>query len=573
MADNSFKNDLMYIQNELLGDIKNVEKKLEVKLKKNNQSFEEYKIVLEKKLDYLENVYNALIQRIQPTKIDEGFDEKKIFYEINSINQKMENNYFILKNDINSLRNEMKDSTYKYEKIISDNLQIPGLIGYKSKFLNISEFLQNLYKKNNDLYKSKAQQESDFIKYKEKLNNAFTFNRNQFEIIESKIINRLELRLNDFSKNNTESINLLEEKINTMREENGKNSEDLFAQCNDLTDRFNKIDDVLKSSIEEYNGRFITYKNSFKKVEEKITKFEEQHKSFEEILNSIKEQLQISINTNKNITNKNISNITNLDLRIKDLEKQYLTIKNEHEDLEIEKFYRNKSPRKEKKEIIKNSNKNESNSISDQREIKNPEINNIKNESSSANYHKKNDNQTFEERKTEFSKTKNILNNIKFSKKHKFSRNTFKSKKERFNNSSSRVISGKIFNRFPFISYIQNDNKENINNTLSRKKTKFLNKEKNESKENIHKNKMEKDIFENLMDKKEKESKKQNITSYHNNIYLDKKIDILGKSMVNNYNKIINQINFLKENFINNEIRKTIKLKDNKGNNNSIIFS
>ena len=565
MADNSFKNELMYIQNELLGDIKNVEKKLEVKLKKNNQSFEEYKIVLEKKLDYLENVYNALIQRTQPTKIDEGFDEKKIFYEINSINQKMENNYFILKNDINSLRNEMKDSTYKYEKIISDNLQIPGLIGYKSKFLNISEFLQNLYKKYNDLYKSKSQQESDFIKYKEKLNNAFTFNRNQFEIIESKIINRLELRLNDFSKNNTESINLLEEKINTMREENGKNSEDLFAQCNDLSYRFNKIDDVLKSSIEEYNGRFITYKNSFKKIEEKI-------KSFEEILNSIKEQLQISINTNKNITNKNISNITNLDIRIKDLEKQYLTIKNEHEDLEIEKFYRNKSPKKEKKEI-KNSNKNESNSISEQRDIKNPEINNIKNESSSANYHKKNDNQTFEERKTEFSKTKNILNNIKFSKKHKLSRNTFKSKKERFNNSSSRVISGKIFNRFPFISYIQNDNKENINNTLSRKKTKFLNKEKNESKENIHKNKMEKDIFEDLMDKKEKESKKQKIKSYNNNIYLDKKIDILGKSMVNNYNKIINQINFLKENFINNEIRKTIKLKDNKGNNNSIIFS
>ena len=49
MADNSYKNDLIYVQNELLGDIKNVEKKLELKLKKNNQSFEEYKIALEKK--------------------------------------------------------------------------------------------------------------------------------------------------------------------------------------------------------------------------------------------------------------------------------------------------------------------------------------------------------------------------------------------------------------------------------------------------------------------------------------------------------------------------------------------
>ena len=88
MADNSFKNDLMYIQNELLGDIKNAEKKLEAKLKKNNQSFEEYKIILEKKFDYLENVYNALLQRIQPTKNEETFDEKKIFYEINSIKSK-----------------------------------------------------------------------------------------------------------------------------------------------------------------------------------------------------------------------------------------------------------------------------------------------------------------------------------------------------------------------------------------------------------------------------------------------------------------------------------------------------
>ena len=557
MADNSFKNDLMYIQNELLGDIKNTEKKLEAKLKKNNQSFEEYKIILEKKFDYLENVYNALLQRTQPTKVEETFDEKKIFYEINSINQKMENNYFILKNDICSLRNEMKDNIYKYEKLISDNLQIPGLIGYKSKFLNISEFLQNLYKKNNDLYKSKAQQESDFIKYKEKLNNAFTFNRNQFEIIENKILSRLELKLNEFSKKNTETINILEEKINTMKEENEKNSEDLLAQCNDLVDRFNKIDDVLRSSIEEYNDRFITYNNSFKKVEEKMNKFEDQQKSFEETLNSIKQQLQMSINNNKNI-----SNITNFDIRIKDLEKQYLTIINEHKDFEI--FYRNKSARKE----------NENNSISEQRDIiKKSELNNVKNESSSANSHNKNDNQTLEERKTEFSKTKNILKNIKLPKNHKLSRNAFKSKKERSNNSLSRVISGKIFNRFPFISYIQNDNKENMNNTLSRKKTKFWNKEKKGSKENIHKNKVEKDIFEDIMDKKEKDSKQQNITSYHNNIYLDKKIDILGKSMVNNYNKIINQINFLKENFINNEIRKTIKLKDNKGNNNSIIFS
>ena len=36
-----YKVDLMHLQNELLGDIKNVENKIESKLKKTNQSLEE----------------------------------------------------------------------------------------------------------------------------------------------------------------------------------------------------------------------------------------------------------------------------------------------------------------------------------------------------------------------------------------------------------------------------------------------------------------------------------------------------------------------------------------------------
>ena len=310
-----------------------------------------------------------------------------------------------------------------------------------------------------------------------------------------------------------------------------------------------------------------------------MIKFEDDYNSFEEKLKTIKDELLININTNKSV-----SNITNFDNRIKDLEKQYLTIKNvlriykeknDNEDY-FEKFYRNKSSRGTSKNIFNNLSRNEGNSFFERiekREMKKSEINKDKSEFElllSSTISHKNDNQIIEEKKDIFSKTKNILNNRELLKNHRFSRNSYKSQKNKFNNSSSRVISGKIFNHFPFISYIQNNKKENTNNILNIKREKFLNIEKNDSKENICKNKELRD----LKNKKEKESKEKNSTkSFHNNIYLDKKIDILGKSMVNNYNKIINQINFLKENFINNEIRKTIKLKDNKGNNNSIIFS
>lgn len=578
MADNSYKNDLIYVQNELLGDIKNVEKKLELKLKKNNQSFEEYKIALEKKMNYLENAYNILLQKTQNTKNNESFNENKIIHDINSINQKMEGNFFILKNDVNNVRKELRDSNYKYEKLISDNLKIPGLVGYKSKFTNFGEFLQNLYKIYNDLLKSKTQQESDFIKYKEKMNNAFAFNKSQFEIIENKIGKKLELKLDDFSKNNNEKISLLEERINTISIENGKYSSDLLAKCNDLTDKCNKIDDILKNALEEYNDKFITFKNTYKKLNEKMIEIEEKYNSFEEKLKSIKDEL-LTINTIKRISNINI-----FENRIKDLEKQYLTIeneiktykeKNDKEDY-FEKFYRNKSSRRTSKNLLYNLSRNESNSIFEKiekRKMKKSEINDDKNELelllSSTNSLKNINNQAIEEKKEIFSKTKNILNNKEISKSHKLSRNSYISNKNKFNNSSSRVISGKIFNRFPFISYIQK--KDNANNTLNIKREKFLNKAKDNSKENNNKNKEEKIILGDLKNKKGKESNDKNsTTSYHTNIYLDKKIDFLGKSMVNNYNKIITQINFIKKNFVNDENHKTIKLRDKKGKNNSI---
>ena len=57
------------------------------------------------------------------------------------------------------------------------------------------------------------------------------------------------------------------------------------------------------------------YKNTFKKMNEKLVNFEEQYKQFEEKLKLIKEQF---LNNNKQN-----SNYMNLEHRIKDLEKMF----------------------------------------------------------------------------------------------------------------------------------------------------------------------------------------------------------------------------------------------------------
>ena len=115
----------------------------------------------------------------------------------------------------------------------------------RGSLLNIREFLEHVNKKLLESLKGKDQQALDLKKFKEKINNNISSNKNQFDMLETKINSKFDLQINDINKKYDERIDIIEERINTMRIENGKYSYDLLAQTNDLSDKFNKIDEVL----------------------------------------------------------------------------------------------------------------------------------------------------------------------------------------------------------------------------------------------------------------------------------------------------------------------------------------
>ena len=535
--------DLMHLQNELLGDIKNVENKIDAKIKKSNQAFEDNKSNVERRLNYLENAYTVLLQR-NHSKSNDNFEEKtkEILSKLDLFKRKTEENYFRLENKINDLRNDLKDTGYKFDKKFSDSFQIPGLIGQRAPFQNIREFLEHVNKKLLESLKGKDQQALDLKKFKEKINNNISSSKNQFDMLETKINSKFDLQINDINKKNDERINIIEERINTMRIENGKYSYDLLAQTNDLNDKFNKIDEVLKKTLDEYNEEFMKYKNTFKKMNEKLVNFEEQYKQFEEKLKLIKEQF---LNNNKQN-----SNYINLEHRIKDLEKMFFTMRSENMDSIFDENKNNNSNlddgQSKKKESLnyskdmkviseRNTSKKEGIQLAGENS-KEPKINNIIYDSN-------------------FFKSRNYIN---FSDKAYKSKNTF-----------NRIRSGKIFNRFPFISYDKISKNEDIINYLSRNNIMDLNKKKLEPTEKVIRYKEEMDKlninhkrFKILGKNRLKESEEFSNTSNHNYKYLDKKIDILGKVMVNTFNKIISKINFPKKNDNKDETIKTLKLKN-----------
>ena len=571
-----FQNDLMHIQNELLGDLKNVENRIETKIKKINQSIDEQKNGLEKKLNYLENAYTVLLQRTQNAKTADNSKEEEILSKIEMLNKKIEDHSFKLENKYNSITTELKDTTYKYDKIMSDNFQIPGLIGYRAPFLSMREFLENVNKKLNDTSKIKDQQAVEFKKYKEKMENSINVNKNQFSMLENRINSKIDLQMKDLEKRYDDRLNVIEERINTMRMENGKYSYDLLAQCNDLNDKCNKIDGILKSTLDSYNDEFIKYKNTFKRMNEKLNKFEGLYKSFEEKLELINEQF---VNNNKNNSNHIL-----LEKKIKDLEKMYLSMKSEN-------YFSNFEERKNKSNILENLENNDLsktnnleanieeddiNSLFSNRQIKKVDTYNIKIDQktiSARNYSKGNDLYNSEDR-DEPQNQKNILFDSDLLKDSKHFKGLLNNSNmmSKTKDSSNRIRSGKIFNKFPFISYDRKGNNDDIMHSLSRNNFKYGNKGDFRSNDNIFKNDEKKDIIQFALNKKdlrrkqiEKESSKdKNGITYHKFKYLDKKIDILGRVMVESLNKIILQMNFLKKNTFNNPDFIKIKSNNNK---------
>ena len=515
------KNDLMIIQNELLGDIKNVEIKLNERIKLLSQSFEEQKSGFEKKINVLEKAYNSLLQLTEPKKSIDDSKEKEIISEINTINKALEENSSRLEIKINDLQENLKETTYKYDRAIADNFVIPGLVGAKAPFKSLRELIETTYKKSNDFLKLKEKQGMDLKIYKEKMENIISMNKSELTTMESKLNKTFQSQIKDLEKKFNERIDITEERINTMRVENGKYTYDLLAQGKEIKNDCEQMNKELRNSLNEHNKEFLNYINIFKEAEEKLINFEEKYNTFKSDLNSINENFE-------NINKKN----SNLENKIKDIEKTILngkrSIHDYFENTEISKSNINSGFIEE----------DEKNSFLSNR-MKKLDIKKIQNERKnliSKSYLKSNGFQISEDNE-ENTKINSLLFDAEFfgdskqlgnSFNYEFLNDTDKIKRAKLTH--ARVRSGKILSHFPFISHdIISSNNEEVVNNINREKKQIL--------------KLSPDYI-----KKKKIQKEINFPyNNHKYKYLDKKIDILGKAMVNSFNKIILQINYLKK--------------------------
>jgi len=597
------KNELMFLQNEILGDIKNVETKIDNKIFKISSSFDNLKEITEKKINSLDNSLKIMLEKIESLKEGDSY-EKQINSKMNLLNKKIDDYFSRMDSKIVILQNDLRDSCYKYDKALSNNFQVPGLIGERCQFSSLKSFLEFCHKKINESLKMKDKQNIDFKRYKEKLDGVILKNKTQLQTYENNI--------DAYNKENENKCQgrfaIIEERLNSLRVENGKYSFELVNKCNNFDEKFTKIDEMLNNSFKQYNEEMKIFKDMFKDTSDRMKIFEEEYHNFQEkikLFNGLNKSIQ-DIQNNVNKYNIKFNQINNKFLAIKnEINEKYEEMTNKLNNTNINTNNNNRYDDNFEPHHIDINNINEFkpnyNQFYQQKEEENNSLNNnkqkenikdsilnkltlntkeTKSEEINKTIHKKDHRyilRSYGSKKKNklhnsddsyvYTKINDIIFDSNFLRNSNFVGNSSMNEyynqsyriKRRKNLYNNRVKSGRI-SRNPFTNNDNNIDEKTIQiNRNNRNKVKRGNSLPDyDFNENINEdidNKKESTIFPNMhksqtfiRKKLDNDSSEILFPPGHKYLYLDEKINILTNVMVGTLNKLIFEINKLRNN-------------------------
>ena len=147
-------NDMRFFQNDLLTDLKKLELQINGKVSNIKQTLSSKTSEYDSKFKKIFGNITELISQLAVRKYDNDRVE-----ELLSIQNKFSEQILENQSKISIIEKHLEESIFKYDKIILDNLQLPGIVGINCKFLNFKMFFEyiNNELKLNQKYKEKEQ--------------------------------------------------------------------------------------------------------------------------------------------------------------------------------------------------------------------------------------------------------------------------------------------------------------------------------------------------------------------------------------------------------------------------------
>ena len=244
------RGDLLLFKEEILKTIKDIKNELKNKVKEKLDSYNKLVELSNKKLYNYEVDKNTFLSNVT-------FAEEKneILSEINKLKSELKNeiNMNILHND--KFQMEVSDMGFKYDRIISSNLLVPGLIGPMCKFENLKDYIINNRKEIPNIINSINNLKDEFKKIKKSISEFKDDHEKFIKTIEPMYQEYVNVNITQLENKIKSEIELFNKKNSEVRIESlskAQNFQDKEKQLNEFS---KKIEEIQKN-IEE-NKKFI----------------------------------------------------------------------------------------------------------------------------------------------------------------------------------------------------------------------------------------------------------------------------------------------------------------------------
>ena len=294
------KNDLIFFQNEVLKDLKELEKRINDKIIALSNKIIQQTSFNEETITSQNNQIMKILNLVSSNE-----ETIKINLKLSNFQNKIDNFIFLINTKISSLEKNLSDICYKYDKIFITNLTSQGLIGPSCEYSNVRIFLESVDKKIKELSTIKDKQNKDIKMYKDKLESLI----GQFKIQAETINNKMTLFCNEllekFEKKNDEKIKSIEERVNNMRIENGEYSFKLLKKTDDLNIEWEKIREIKNEIFNRFDMSLDDFKNENKNLIKEFEIYKKEHKLIKNKFTELSEFIKDVRfrNTMKNLSN------------------------------------------------------------------------------------------------------------------------------------------------------------------------------------------------------------------------------------------------------------------------------
>ena len=237
-------------------------------------------------------------------------EKNEIISYIKKIETNFNNQNMVNKISISTCQKDLSDACFKYDKIISDNLLIPGLIGTCCKFPNLKDYiLSNKEELSLNSFETKKN-ELELKEYKNRLENIYEQLKYQIMTIKNNLHAYMELKINEINDKFEDFINKIKEKNlhlknsgiieNLKVNEEKLINEEILQQLKDENVENNNTINLINKNNKYLINQFVQVKNEFKSLKKNIIdlsmlltkKDNDKHKKTkEDIINSFNDMM------------------------------------------------------------------------------------------------------------------------------------------------------------------------------------------------------------------------------------------------------------------------------------------